>query len=156
MHLYLSNDCAWNTNFCNAEGQVLYKAEDPSRFSLGNAVIISRVLPSRVDLNTNDEENLRDSFAPFAEVVYHTLTPSRIRYNGNDMAITKAGFFGRWGLIKDLVSYSSGIRLGSRHRDFTGPDGKEYSWDVETEVTACKVSSNRNYTLIPTISSNDF
>jgi len=87
MHLYLSTNCPWNTNFCNAEGQVIYKTESPMRFSLGaRPIIIKRICPSIVDLKADSEDSLRDSFSHLAEIDYTLLLTSRIRYNGIDMA----------------------------------------------------------------------
>jgi len=90
MHLYLSANRPWNTNFCNAEGQVIYTAESPMRFSLdARPIIIKRILPSNVDLETDNNDSLRDSFSHLAEIDYNALLTSRIRYNGMDMATSE-------------------------------------------------------------------
>jgi len=118
-----SSHSPWNTTFPNTEGQIIYKTEYLTRFGIvPRQITIKRIVPSNgFDLEIGSEDAFRDSFTDLAEIHYEILS-SRIRYNGTEMATSdffrKSGFLGR-------------------DRVFTGPDGKEYEWELKT--TVCKL-----------------
>ena len=99
MHLYPSSLPTWNTTFRNKDGQIIYKTEFQMRYGLPRQITIKRIIPpSSTDLETGNEDALRDTFSDLAEIHYEILS-SRIRYNGTEMATTdflrKSGFMGR-------------------------------------------------------------
>ena len=88
MLLYQYTSTIWDTTFRNAEGQVIYKTENPTHPHSRSArqIIIKRILPSNsIDLATASEDALRDAFSDVAEIHFGLLSSSRIRYNGIDM-----------------------------------------------------------------------
>jgi len=125
MLLYQSTSTTWDTTFCNSEGQVIYKTENPTHPHSRSAsqITIKRILPSNsIDLATSSEDALRDAFSDVAEIHFSLLSSSRIKYNGIDMDTSQ--FFRKSNIL------SSG-------RIFTGPDGKEYEWKLR--VSDCKL-----------------
>lgn len=145
MLLYPSSLTPWNTTFRNTEGQIIYKTEYLMRYALPRQITIKRILPSNsIDLEAGSDDALRDSFSDVAEIHYEILS-SRIRYNGTEMATShffrKSGFMGMWELLVDCLQFYSIQHLTPeiyRHRVFTGPDGKEYEWELKTKT--CNVN----------------
>ncbi|KAF8162640.1 hypothetical protein B0H34DRAFT_649917 [Crassisporium funariophilum] len=135
MYLYLSSRTPWNTTYCTEEGQVIYSADTPHKYS-ESPITIKRILPSvNFDAQTADsEDTLRDQFSHLAEIEYHSFRDynSRIRYAGQDVAVseffTKKGWscYGRYAVVLNRV--------------FKGPDGKEYTWHLSSSV--CKLVTN--------------
>jgi hypothetical protein len=69
MLLYPSSSLSpWNATFRNImEGQIIYKTEYLTRYGLPHQITIKRILPSNsIDLESGNEDALRDSFTDFA------------------------------------------------------------------------------------------
>jgi hypothetical protein len=100
MLLYPSSNTPWDTTFRNKDGQIIYKTEYLTRYGLvPRQITIKHIVPSNsIDLESDSENVLRDSFTDLAEINYEILS-SRIRYNGTEMATSdffkKSGFMGR-------------------------------------------------------------
>lgn len=116
------------------------------RYGVPRQITIKKILPSNsIDVATGSEDALRDSFSNLAEIHYEFLS-SRIRYNETEMATSQffrnSGFLGRWELVDCPPSqfYSTSHHEIYRHRVFTGPDGKEYEWELGP--SKCKVMSD--------------
>ena len=136
MLLYPPSSSPWNTTFRNTERQIIYKTEFLTRYGVPHQITIKRILPS---------SSIDHSFTDLAEIHYENFS-SRIRYNGTEMATTnffrKSGFMGRWELVDCFQfyrwQYSTSHYKIYRHRVFTGPDGKEYEWELsETKFMQC-------------------
>jgi hypothetical protein len=97
MDLYLTNHAnVRKTNFCNAEGQVLYKSETPgyaTRLVPNQKTTISKVVPSNApeDMGTLSyftstlirlTWNPADKFTHLATIEWHTIGSSRLTYGG--------------------------------------------------------------------------
>lgn len=97
MKLILSTNTPWNTNYCNEDGQVLYKADSPGLGLTGRTVMISRVVPPVInkDAETVDEAELRDSYEHLAELDFHVFKSSRIKYQLIDQSVSE--FFRKGG-----------------------------------------------------------
>ena len=100
MLLYPSSPLTpWNTTFRNIDGQIIYKTEYSTRYGLPRQITIKRIVPpNSIDLETGNENALRDSFTDLAEIHYDVLS-SHLRYNGSEMAtkhfFRKSNFLGR-------------------------------------------------------------
>jgi len=101
MQLILSTNKPWNTNYCNEDGQVLYKAD--SRLGLtGRTVKISRVLPPVIheDAEAINDAELRDVYEHLAELDFRVFKSSRIKYQLVDQSVSeffRKGGFSFWG-----------------------------------------------------------
>jgi len=167
MQLYLSSESPWNATYTDEDGNILYKAASPAKFNTRH-IVIKTIRPASIttdplytshpaepveqydDVDDDDEEetNLGDSLMYLADIEYHPLRTSRIRYDDWDVSTSeffnKSGYqlFGRYG--RQIYIYwrcRSNSSRGRTHRNrtFTGPDGREYSWKMGTR--ACKVSN---------------
>jgi len=102
MQLILSTNTPWHTNYCNEDGQVLYKADSPGLGLTGRTVKISRVLPPVIHEDTeavNDAE-LRDVYEHLAELDFRVFKSSRIKYQLIDQSVSeffRKGGFSFWG-----------------------------------------------------------
>jgi hypothetical protein len=109
------------------EGQIIYKTEYLRRYGLPRQITIKRILPSNsTDLEIGSEDAMRDSFSDLAEIHYKIFSSSRIRYNGTE--VPTSVFFRKGGF---------GLTSMGRNRVFTGPDGKEYEWELRS--SSCKL-----------------
>jgi len=134
MLLYQSTSNPWDTTFCNAEGQIIYKTENPiyPHSRTANQIAIKRILPSNSnDLATASEDALRDSFSDLAELHFGLLSAARIRYNG---------------IEKNTSQFFRKANILSSGRIFTGPDGKEYEWKLR--LVDCKLYLKDTKTLV--------
>ncbi|KAF9528281.1 hypothetical protein CPB83DRAFT_767046 [Crepidotus variabilis] len=129
MHLYLSSHNPWKTNYCNEDGQIIYKAERGGPTFGARRIMISKIAPSKFNPQATsiDEFALRDEFEHLGEVEYHLIKNSRIKYGGQDQSISK--FFRK-----------SGWAFFGRNRIFTGPDGIEYCWKLTSRVSKTPVA----------------
>ncbi|CAA7261039.1 unnamed protein product [Cyclocybe aegerita] len=123
MHLYLTSNSPWDTTYCTESGQVIYKAE--SRGLLGpRHITISKVQPARtIELDADGkvpEEALKDAFVEIGKVEWHAIWSAKIRV-GDGEEVSVKDFFRKkgWGLY-------------GRGRVFTGPEGKEYVWKMDS------------------------
>jgi hypothetical protein len=120
MNLYLSNHAnVRKTNFCNAEGQVLYKSETPgyaTRWVPNQKTTISKVIPnsdsledmgalplSSYSLVTRFTWKPADKFTHLATIEWHTIGSSKLIYGGFDSSMGKfmpaKGISRQWGLV---------------------------------------------------------
>ena len=99
MHLVLSARNPWNANYCNEGGQVVYKAESPGLIT--RTINISRVLPAgELEAEEIGETQFRDVYELVAEIDYHYLGNSYIKYGGVNLAVNnffRKGSFSCWG-----------------------------------------------------------
>ncbi len=104
MQLVLSTSKPWNSNYCNEDGQVLYKAESPGLGIGGRIIKISRVLPPIIDKDaeTAGVTELRDAYEHVAEIDYRVFRTSRITYRFINQSVSDFfrtdgySFYGRW------------------------------------------------------------
>jgi len=93
MRLILSTD-PWNANYCTEGGQVIYKVESGPGL-INRNMNISRVLPAGAS-----EAQFRDVYELVAEIDYHYLGTSYIKYGGVNLAVKdffRKGEFSFWG-----------------------------------------------------------
>ena len=102
MRLVLSARNPWNANFCNEGGQVIYKVESGPGL-INHTINISRVLPAG-ELEAEEvgasEAQFRDVYELVAEIDYHYLGTSYIKYGGVNWAVNsffRKGEFSFWG-----------------------------------------------------------
>ncbi|KIM75706.1 hypothetical protein PILCRDRAFT_13354 [Piloderma croceum F 1598] len=109
MNLYLTNHAnVRNTNFCNADGQVMYRSETAgSVFAPNKVTTIYKIIPN----DTLDD--MADRFTNLATIAWRNIfTPSRLTYEGLRMPIASKGVF-------------------AQHRVFTAPgDGRSFKWTL--------------------------
>ncbi len=100
MLLVLSTGTPWNANYCNEEGQIIYKVESPGLIT--RTIKISRVLPPvepEPDAEVG-EAQFRDVYESVAEIDYHLFRHSYIKYGGVNVSVDdffKRGGFSFWG-----------------------------------------------------------
>ncbi|KAF9523185.1 hypothetical protein CPB83DRAFT_821852 [Crepidotus variabilis] len=112
MHLYLSSNKSWRSNYYAGDGLVLYKAHTTRQKHRGETIIISKLQSSRI-------------YVPIAEIEFH---PSSLL--GKDSRIK----FGNLNLpAKEVLQKGSFKLVGHGERTFIGPDGQEYVWKLGSQ-----------------------
>ncbi|KAF9009728.1 hypothetical protein BDQ17DRAFT_1235777 [Cyathus striatus] len=114
MHLYLSSSDQLNSSYSTDEGHTIYRVKTPLKV-IHLTSTIERAIPN-IQQNSVGPE----TFGFLAEVGFHDITPSRIRYRGQESSVND--FFGK---KLDWTGFGS-------YHVFTGPDGKEYYWKLGT------------------------
>jgi len=96
MLLVLSTKTPWNANYCNEDGQIIYKVESPGLIT--RTIKISRVLPP-VEPGPDaevGEAQFRDAYESVGEIECHSFRHSSIKYGGVDVSVVdffrKRGF----------------------------------------------------------------
>jgi len=87
MLLVLSTKTPWNANYCNEDGQIIYKVESPGLIT--RTIKISRVLPPvepEPDAEVG-EAQFRDVYESVAEIEYHSFRHSSIKYGGVSVSV---------------------------------------------------------------------
>ena len=84
MRFIMSTRLAWSANYCNQEGQVVFRTESPGPRAKGQDIKVLRVVPPCLDSNLEvaSEADLRDFFETVGEVNYRVFTSSSIVYRG--------------------------------------------------------------------------
>ncbi|KAG5642050.1 hypothetical protein DXG03_003749 [Asterophora parasitica] len=113
MHLYLSTRHHLNSIYSNEEGQALYKVETPSGIA-SRTSSISYVVP-----NEGGDKSMVDRYAHLAQVDHNAVASSVLRFGGIQYE------------TKDYFR-KEGWGAQGRNRIFTGPDGREYKWVLQS------------------------
>ena len=86
MRFTMSKRLAWSANYCNEEGQVVFRTESPGPGSRGQYIKVLRVVPPSSCIESNpevdSEASLRDFYETIGEVNYRVFTSSSIVYQG--------------------------------------------------------------------------
>jgi len=102
MRFIMSKRVAWSANYCNEEGQVVFRTESPGPGSRGQYIKVLRVVPPCIDNNreAGGEADLRDFYETLGEVNYRVFTSSSIVYQGEchrtDIFFTKGVLRSSW------------------------------------------------------------
>ncbi|KAF9009727.1 hypothetical protein BDQ17DRAFT_1235527 [Cyathus striatus] len=99
MHLYLSSSSPLNSAYSTSDNRLTYHVTSPFQL-VSLTSTIERIVPN---------------YQPIAEIDFHKIRSTIIRYQGREIS---AGDFFTKGILGSLGS----------HRAFTGPDGKSYVW----------------------------
>ncbi|KAF9009733.1 hypothetical protein BDQ17DRAFT_1406716 [Cyathus striatus] len=97
---------------CTDEGHSIYRVKTPLKM-VHLTSTIERAIPN-IQQNSSGPE----TFGFLAAIEFHNITPSRIRYRGQEFSVND--FFRKKIDLTGLGSY----------RVFTGPDDKEYYWKL--------------------------
>jgi len=112
MNLYLTNGAnVRNSNFCNAEGQIIYKSKTPgSILTPKRQTIIGKIIPNQ------SPEDMTDRFGYLAAIAWRTIGSSLLAYGGSDSS------------LKDFMPAKG---IFAQHRVFTAPgDGRSFQWTL--------------------------
>jgi len=112
MDLFLTNHAnVRNTNFCNLEGQVIYKSVTPgSVLSTNRTTTISKIIPNTLP------DDMVDEFTELAAIEWHISMSSRLKYHDIELP------------MKDFMP-SEGV--WGQHRVFTAlTDGRSFRWTL--------------------------
>ena len=85
MRFIMSTRLAWSANYCNEEGQVVFRTESPGPGSKGQDMKVLRVVPPCIDISNLEvasEADLRDFYENIGEVNYRVYSSSSIVYRG--------------------------------------------------------------------------
>jgi hypothetical protein len=84
MRLIMSTGLAWSANYCNEEGQVLFRSESPGLSFTGQVIRVLRVVPPCMDSNAEvvGDAELRDFYEIVGKIGYRVLTSSSIVLSG--------------------------------------------------------------------------
>ncbi|KAF5387170.1 hypothetical protein D9615_002093 [Tricholomella constricta] len=127
MHLYLSTRSPLNSVFSTAEGQALYKVETPMAAGTRTSTI-SCIVPNDIPQHHSAHTvSMQNRFGHLAQVEHNVISSSILRFGGNEFAtkdyFRKVG----WGPLCRARFEKLWV---DRHRVFTGPDGREYKWEL--------------------------
>jgi len=112
MDLFLTNHAnVRNTNFCNLEGQVIYKSVTPgSVLSTNRTTTISKIVPNTL------HDDMVDEFTELAAIEWHISMSSRLKYHEIELP------------MKDFMP-SEGV--WGQYRVFTAlTDGRSFRWTL--------------------------
>jgi hypothetical protein len=87
MRFIMSTRLAWGANYCNEEGQVLFRTESPGPRSTGQDVTVFRIVPPCMMIDNDPAEvvgdaELRDVYENVGEIHYRVYRSSSIVYQG--------------------------------------------------------------------------
>ncbi|KAF9463420.1 hypothetical protein BDZ94DRAFT_1258757 [Collybia nuda] len=120
MNLHLSDRSPINATYFNDDGQAIYKVETPIRLGTRTSTI-TRVIPNDATPNDGDgdEVDMRDRFGFLAQIEHKPFSSSVIKFGGIETEVKH--YFRK-----------EGWSWYGRDRVFTGPDGKEYRWLLQS------------------------